>query len=782
MLLHASDACLQCGQPAHFVSSGDPHSTIGGCPHPSEKGPSGDFLLALDLAEQRTITISIAHMASATISEADKKERKNARARKSMLKKREGGFEIGKPKLTAYQRKRGVAIRKKCSESLLEFNLLFKNSTGLKPLGDVQRDSIAHEQEVILNGGRINKSEPRGYGKTVRARHASLWAVLEGYRDFIAVFKASLDQAKEQIIAGWKAEIRNTPELLWAYPDLIWPLVALNGVSQAATRQTYNGQPTACRWTSSTLVFPTVLDAKGNPIAGSGSVLMAMPLKSARGANYTTTDGRVLRPDLLMFDDVQKDEDADNPLTIEKTEDLIDHTAMRLGGHSKTISAIMNNTIRRENDLGERYHEKKGWRSVRYKMLDKPSETEEKHWLGKYAEILTTWDNGNVADEERAKLDALAYYKKNRKAMDRGTKTTWKWAYAWEDDPMTEISAVQHAYNIKIIDGESVFASECQNEPVKQNTGLDLLSHQEIIDRKHRHPRGTVPAEASVLVTFVDVHPQILDYEVWAYAPDFTGWKVDGGTFPDQRRPSFNHSKCPIPLSTLFPGLDDGPRTYAALRAIFEGHEGQNWKGLASRVWEKSDGSKMRLTRGLADANGRESTEVKAALADSPYAPVLTPSFGMGIGLSRAPISRWSQSIGTDYGPEWVPTKAQVGEIAGVNFDANYWKTRFHKALVLPDAAKGCLRLFAGSAVDHNRAAYGYLAEKPKPVTDGIRKLLIWLLQPNHENHPLDCAVGCMVAASMSGIRPAQRQAKKRSGKRVSMKERIAQKRSERAR
>ena len=680
--------------------------------------------------------------------------------------------EIGKAPLTSSQRAKGRRLRKKCEEDLVAFNRIFKNSTGLKPFGEVQLESIAHDQEVILNGGRICKSEPRGYGKTVRSGHAALWAVLYGYRRMVPVFKSSAAQAKSQIIAAWKTEIRSTPELLWMFPDLIWPLVALDGVGQQATRQTYKGTFTHCRWTSSEIVFPHIAKEPG-----ASAVLTALPLKNARGTNYTTADGEVLRPDFAIFDDVQNDEDAENPVTLGKIEDLIDHTAMRLCGHATTMSAIMNNTIRAENDLGERYHKKTGWRSVRYKMLDQPSISEKEHWLGEYGRILTSWDKSVPDDEARAKKEALAYYKKHRVPMDTGAKATWEWAYAWGDREQTEITAVQHAYNIRIIDGESVFQSECQNEPVRKNASIKMLTAEEIMHKQGPYRRGVVANEAAEVTLFVDVHPEILDWEMWSWDPVFTGWKTDDGYFPHQPRPNFTHRRPPVPLSELFPGMDEGARIYAALDALLHGVDGQ--PGLIERQLMTQDGRPMRVSTVGIDSNGRWNDEIKMFCVNSRFSAMLRPTYGRAIKLSHAKISQWEMSRGTNYGPEWCPTKPKRGEANGLIFDANYWKTRFHTALALPMAAKGSLYVYkTANPQELKRSAEEYVAELPNRVRDDVREAVEWKLRPNMDNHRLDCAVGCMMLASTRGIRPVRR--KQPEIKTVKMSDRLAEKRRNR--
>src|SRR6185503_5811075 len=86
--------------------------------------------------------------------------------------------EIGAPDITAEQRAEGVRLWALCKDDLEAFDtLIFPNSTGLKPLGSVQKDSIAQDQAVIEDGGRVCKAEPRGFGKTTRCCNAAMWGI-----------------------------------------------------------------------------------------------------------------------------------------------------------------------------------------------------------------------------------------------------------------------------------------------------------------------------------------------------------------------------------------------------------------------------------------------------------------------------------------------------------------------------------------------------------------------------------------------------------------------------
>ncbi len=663
--------------------------------------------------------------------------------------------EIYDPPISDEQRRIGAELRELCRNDLREFNVrVFPNSTGLKPFGPVQLDSIAQDQSVILQGGKVCKAEPRGYGKTTRTKNASLWATLYGYRHLVPVFSSNITKSKTQIIAGWKGELISNDLLLWMFPDLVWPLRALENKPQRCPSQLYRGKLTHTAWTADRIVFPHV---EGEP--GSGSVLVALPLKSCRGVNHTTPDGVVLRPDLVLFDDVQTDEDAANPSTVKKIEDLIDHSAMMLGGHSVSMSAIMSCTVRCEGDLAETYLKKPGWRRVRYKMLDAPAEAQESFWFGQYAEARAAYNPEDPDDQRRAHVECLALYEASRELADKGAKVTWDWAYAWGDAEPVEVSAIQHAYNIRIDLGESVFASECQNEPLPEQANLAILTAPEIQKKQHGYKRGEIPAACDVVTSFIDVQGSLLYWLTAAWQPDFTGYLIDYGAWPEQGREYFTLRDARKTLRRKYKGTDDEGAAFQGVQDCIA--------FLCDREYRRRDGATLRMRRLLVDCNGQISEKLNEACRQSKYAPILTPSYGRGITATQKPISQWQQSRGKRCGPEWVPTEAKGKHLVGVIVDVNYWKKRFHDALALPIGSRGSISLFEAKAQTHRMLAEQLASEKPTLVESNGRSALEWGLRSGHDNHLFDCAVGSMVGASLCGVTNSVRVPKKKPKRRI---------------
>jgi len=527
--------------------------------------------------------------------------------------------------------------------------------------------------------------------------------------------------------------------LLWMFPDLVWPLRALDNKHQRCKSQTYNGQPTRTQWTASKIVFPNIAG-----IPGSGSVLVALPLISCRGANHTTPDGEVLRPDLVIFDDVQSDEDAKNPNTVTKIEELIDHTAMMLGGHSQTMSAIMNCTVRVADDLSDRYLSKSGWRRVRYKMLASKSKAEDRFWFGEYAEARKTYDPDDADDQDRAHREALALYKRKRKAADAGAEVTWEWAFAWKDENPTEISAIQHAYNIAIDLGPNVFASECQNAPVTAAEDLDLLSISAIAKKVTNYPRGAVPSDCTIVTAFTDVQKDHLFWMVCAWSPDFTGYVIDYGAWPEQKTAYFTRRTIGRKLSKTYAG-DDSAIMWAALVEL----EAK----LFGAPYKTTDGRELNISRWCIDGGYAVRAPVTMAFAkQSKYAGSISLTKGVYYGAKHNPMSFSERS--KKYRTQLLHWQWQAGpgNAQWVNFDTNFWKKRTHESLTMPIASRGGIQLFKATPQAHLMLAEHLRSEKPVKVEANGRTVYEWTEIPGRDNEGLDCLVGCFVAASIAGV------------------------------
>jgi phage terminase large subunit GpA-like protein len=374
------------------------------------------------------------------------------------------------------------------------------------------------------------------------------------------------------------------------------------------------------------------------------------------------------------------------------------------------------------------------WNGERTKMLY-AFPTNEKLWA-RYAEIRADGLRRGVGIAE-----ATEFYRRHQADMDDGAVVAWAQRYNHD-----EASAVQHAMNLKLQD-EAAFFAEYQNEPLPQDTAEDdEFTADEVANKINRMQRAVVAIGCNHLTMFVDVQASLLFFLVAAWEDDFTGYVLDYGTFPDQKRPYFT--------------LRDARHTLAAATKA-GGLEGAIYAGLETltadylvREWPRDDGAMLRVERCLIDANWGSSTDVVYQFCrQSAHAGVVMPSHGRFVGASSQPFSEYKRKPGDRIGHNWrIPNVHGKRAVRHVVYDTNFWKSFVHARLAVPMGDRGCLSLFGDSPAQHRLLAE-HLTSEFRVKTEGRgRTVDEWKMRPERgDNHWFDCLVGCAVAASMQG-------------------------------
>ncbi|MGN6543771.1 MAG: terminase gpA endonuclease subunit [Aureliella sp.] len=625
------------------------------------------------------------------------------------------------------------ARRERCSQDLLAFLVeYFPNSTGLAPFGDRQIKAIRQLEHAILHHGRTLNLLPRGYCKSSISEGACIWAAVYGHRRFILFFGANDDSAKSGI-ESIQTEL-NSNELLKAdFPEVCLPIEKIQGKSQRCGSQTHNGKLTHIEWTSDKIVLPMV---EGS--LASGVVICALGLLSAsRGKRHMRPDGKRVRPDFAVIDDPQTDQSALSPPETKKRLRVIRKSILRLGGHGRQISIVMNATKIATGDLVDQLCDRMqnpGWKVIRAETVVRMPDALESHWLGKYAELLKDFDTEDVDSQERALRRATEYYAANQDEMDQGHKVTW------DDVPLEpgEISAIQHALNIFIIEGEDVFDAECQNNPSRNDVAGYLQLNASVKERKNGLSKDRVPLLSQVCVFGIDVHDEILYWSRGCAMQDFSGAVVSYGTFPEQPTSYFSHSKVKKKLIDLYP---EGTVDQAIEKGLV-----QLLKNLAGHPEE--------ITCGLIDS-GYKPESVASAIARAEVANVFS-SRGIGIGPAEKPMPEYdvspkrSRKSGPDpKKPRWYfPREIR----RRVHFDANYWKD-VAAARLTQEKGAGMWALYGNERVDHSLYADHLCAEQPIAMSARGRTVNVWKVVSHRDNHYWDTFVLLMVAASIAGCR-----------------------------
>lgn len=604
---------------------------------------------------------------------------------------------------------------------------------------------IAKIEQAVLRGGLFAMAMPRGSGKTTLSQIAALWALLIGRQPFVFLISATAEYASAAL-ANLKSHLSQNELLLADYPEAVYPIRRLDGESRRCCGQRYYGELTHVGWTSDQIVLPTIPNSR----CSGAIVRTAGLLGNVRGAMHIRPDGKSVRPTLVVIDDPQTDQSARSPSQVHERLAVINGAILNLAGPGRRIAAVMPCTVIRQDDLADQ-------------ILDREKHPE---WQGERTRLVYTFPSNEKLWAEYARLraeslradgdggEATEFYRKHQSAMDEGAAIAWP-----ERHNPDELSAVQHAMNLRLRD-EAAFWAEYQNEPLPAETADDdLLTADQIAAKVNGHNRGVVPIGATHLTMFVDVQQKALFWLVAAWEDDFTGYVVDYGTEPDQKAAYFTLRDIRRTLAVASPRAGLEGAIYAGLERLVEAKLGQEWR--------RDDGAMVRIDRCLVDANWGNSTDVVYQFSrQSKHAAVLLPSHGRYVGASSIPFSDYKRKRGDRVGLNWrIPTVNGKRAVRHVVFDTNFWKSFVHARLAVPMGDPSCLSLFGRRSESHRLIAEHLTAEYRIRTEGRGRTVDEWKLRADSlDNHWLDCLAGTAVAASMQGavlfgtdVRPSPR-------------------------
>jgi hypothetical protein len=142
-----------------------------------------------------------------------------------------------------------------------------------------------------------------------------------------------------------------------------------------------------------------------------------------------------------------------------------------------------------------------------------------------------------------------------------------------------ELSAVQHAMNLRLDRGDAAFWAEYQNEPLpEEQVDDELLTVDEIVAKLNGQRRGEAPLAATQVTMFVDVQAKALFWLVAAWESDFTGYVLDYGTEPDQKAAYFTLRDIRRTLAAAAPRAGIEGAIYAGLERLAEAKLGREWQ------------------------------------------------------------------------------------------------------------------------------------------------------------------------------------------------------------
>lgn len=597
--------------------------------------------------------------------------------------------------------------------------------------------AIATLQKCVIDGGFFAFAMPRGFGKSTLCEWAAIWALLFGHKKFIVLIACSGPMAAARL-ESIKDSLLNNPLLAADFPETIHAIRHLEGDNRKSGGQLYRGKKTDSNWSTDEIVFA---DIPKSPAARSICMAVGIDSSRIRGLNR-----KGQRPDFVMPDDPQTNESAASESQTRDREEKIEGAVVGTEGEGADLSLAMPMTVIEKGDLADRFLDRKRkplYQGFRSKMLYK------------FPDRMDLWDEYKV-QHDASLLDygdirlANQFYAENREAMDAGAEVAWP-----ERKRKRNLSGLQYAMDL-FYANEHSFASERQNEPLGDDAeDLPRVTAYEVEKRADEYGRLRAEPDAEVVVAHIDVQQDLMYWSMMAVGAGFRCQVVEYGTWPKVNRRLFSYDSIRKQVSYQDPKI--GPEA-SVMRALNgDPDDPERHPGLLNVIAEKTiareGGVALGLARGLVDI-GNWDTQILAAIRQSRHRNVWMGAKGhSGRSTTGLPMTQWKRHPGEKHGLYTVIGKAKEGryDLQRVLFGTNFWKSQLVARIRAPLGSPTSLTLYKGG--HHKLYAEHLAAEVPekKDLPDG-GNWIVWTEIEGADNHYLDTAVGCLVAASTLGI------------------------------
>lgn len=304
------------------------------------------------------------------------------------------------------------------------------------------------------HGGRQAIAAPRGCGKSELVKGLLVYLVLAELVRFPLPVAATTSLAR-RLFRDFRSKLSNNPLLLEDFPEVCYPIKALDGAPQRASRQHIDGELTRIIWTSSDYI--RLPDVPGSPYGGVKMAYFGLDA-AFRGVNI---DGD--RPDFILIDDPETKESAKSEMQIADREETIDKDIAGLAGQDSKLAIAILTTVQNAICLSFRLTDrtiKPAMNGVRYGMVIKWPER-----MDLWEEYISTRHANQTAGDEHGR-EAVAFYLANRGAMDAGVEMLSDHFVEIEVDGEHMVhSAIQQAFNKIAETSLAAYKSEYQNDP-----------------------------------------------------------------------------------------------------------------------------------------------------------------------------------------------------------------------------------------------------------------------------------------------------------------------------
>lgn len=234
-------------------------------------------------------------------------------------------------------------------------------------------------------GQLIDISAPRGEAKsTLGTQLLTLWCIVTERKHFMPVVMDSFDQAAAMLEAV-KTELTDNPRLAMDFP------------SACGAGRVWNAG--------------VILTANNRKVQAFGSG------KKMRGLRHGPH-----RPDLVLLDDIENDEQVRQKAQRDKIEAWVSKTVLNLGPPEGTMDVLYLNTILHYDSVANRFHKKPRWVRRKFKAIVRwPDRLD--LWQ-EWEALLINEASGD--DPEHSEIGAAqGFYALHRAEMDAGAVVSW---------------------------------------------------------------------------------------------------------------------------------------------------------------------------------------------------------------------------------------------------------------------------------------------------------------------------------------------------------------------
>lgn len=568
--------------------------------------------------------------------------------------------------------------RKKLERNTEKWLKWYLPETYYLPFEKPHKAIIKGIDEACSKGGQLAIAAERGIGKSAILYGVTLKMGISGQQRF-PVYIPWGDKDKKQGFEFWQNALCYNDRLLADYPEIVCPFRHAGSVAQRvnSTWWEHTGDATGARlqMMAGVIKFP---DGKG--YIGS-STMNGNP----RGLNATDAKGRIIRPSMVVIDDVQ-----DNKVAASQGSDgLVKKTILKIDGSisglkraGASFSIVMSGNCIKRGDVMDHYLNNKQWKGIRVGCIESwPDgwDDEEKKKgdsvrdLWRELQEITVGDDGDKRGKE--------FYRKNKAALTKGMKLTSPKAYMAgieerASDKRNHASVPVDAKHAVILEyfriGEDVFMAERQQDPMdeEQESRPYVFRPEHIFARCNGRKPFERPEWAAQIIASTDINPSYgLSTVIVGFGLDQTAAVMWYGIH-----------KTSIPGN--LPERQHAQAVYAALT--------NHGRELVSQP--------VVPTYWVIDAGG----------ANFPAVMRFAPEATQLCGLSAAGYTGRNHDKYNEYGKTYLPgqPKREGCQIRTdlhegrhrqwIAWDTDYWKEHMQRAWLGPDEAPGSCSIFSG--------------------------------------------------------------------------------------